>query len=343
MKHVRQILMAVMIFFLGGGAAAEAHVSVLLYHKFDEADSPSTSISSAEFSRQMAYLKEHDYRVLCLRELEDILCGRQAMPSRGVVITIDDGYRSVYEKAFPVLKAYDYPFSVFVFTRAIGEKHFVSWDQLREMERHKGEVGSHSHTHPRLVNISQSEAVREMRLSKEILEQGLGHAVRWFSYPFGEYDGSVLEAVSHLGYTLGLTSDPGNTGGWAEPGRVPRQAIVGRDITMDTFVAKLISPPLMIVRREPAYGRLTSGTLEHIRLTLANPHLYLSGQVQMFLSERGRLPAVFDPETGVLSSEGPIALTRKVNRIIVTARRREDRLYAWDSFMVVLPESAPQQ
>jgi hypothetical protein len=74
-----------------------------------------------------------------------------------------------------------------------------------------------------------------------------------------------------------------------------------------------------------------------VSLVLKNPGLYAPGQVNLFLSEKGRLDASFDPRTGRLSCKGPIHLTRKTNRIIVSARRTSDGLFALDAYLIVLP------
>lgn len=314
-----------------------AHITVLLYHKFDEIDSPSTSTPSGMFEQQMAYLKENDYAVLSMEQLQGCMEGRIPIPEKGVVITLDDGDLSEYTRAFPVLKRYGYPFCIFIYTRAPGAPGFMNWDQIREIRRHGGDVGSHTHTHPYLIDLSPHEIDQELTRSKKILESELGAEVRWFAYPFGQYDASCRDAAVKAGYTLIFTSDPGSVGAHTNREAIPRQAIVGQNMDMKRFVEKVNTPPLDIDGRIPDMGRLPGTSLPEITITIRNPELYFPDQVQVFLSEKGRLSARFDPEAGTLSCPGPIEITRKVNRIITTARRRSDRAFAMYSYMIVLP------
>ncbi len=317
---------------------SQAHITVLLYHKFDEADSPSTSTPTAMFARQMAYLNDEGYAVISMGELHRCITGDRPVPDKAVVITLDDGYLSEYTQAVPILKRHGYPFCIFVFTRSVGAHNFMNWDQLKQIRSFGGEVGSHTHTHPHLVDSSAEEIEREMMTSRQILKEKLGFEPKWFAYPFGEYDNAIRAQGIKAGYKLLLTSDPGSVGENAMPDIVPRQAIVGQNMTMERFREKLSRPELHVLKRSPGHGRLSGGILSEISVTIAEPRDYYPGQVQMFLSEKGRLNTQFDPETGVLTCNDSLVLTRKVNRIITTARRRSDGLYAMYSYMIVLPE-----
>jgi len=319
---------------------AQAYVTILMYHKFDAADSPSTSISSRMFADQMKYLHTHDYAVLSMEELERCIKGKMPMPAKGVVITIDDGDISEYTKAIPILKRYDYPFCIYVFTRGVGAPGYMNWDQLREIRSIRGDVGCHTHTHPHLIDQSEEGIEEELFKSKKILEENLGREIRWFAYTFGEYDASVRAVASRAGFSLMLTSDPGSVGPHTLPDLVPRQAIVGRNMDMSRFIEKLSYPELNVLERSPWRGRLNGKVLAGVSITIDEPGLYYPGQVQMFLSEKGRLDTEYDPASGVLVFKGPIEITRKVNRIITTAKRKSDGLYAMDSYMIVLPDQA---
>lgn len=332
------LIALVCVFVLTAQASLYAHVSVLLYHKFDEADSPSTSVSSDMFDAQMRYLKEHHYCVMSMDELYGCISGEIPMPEKGVVITIDDGYLSEYTKAFPILKKYGYPFTIFVFTHAVGADNYMDWGQLMEVCRNRGQVGSHTHIHPHLVDIPYGKVEQELKVSKEIIEKHLGTKIKWFAYPFGDYDDQIRSIASSLGYDLMLTSDPGNVSSHCLPDMVPRQAIVGRNMTMKRFISKLDAPCLITSENSPGPGRLKGRGLSCVSLTIKDPQRYCPGQVQMFLSEKGRLKTTFDPSTGRLVCSEPMVLSKKVNRIITTARLKDGGKYAWDSYLIVLPE-----
>jgi len=315
-----------------------SYITVLLYHKFDEADSPSTSISSLMFMEQMEYLKANNYQVLSMRELAKCIKGEAPIPEKGVVITIDDGYISAYNKAIPILRKFNYPFIVFVASGAVGSRRCMDWEQLKKLTMWGGDVGCHSLTHPHLVDISKKEIEKEIILSKKIMQDGLGCKIEWFAYPFGEYDEYIRSVGIQAGYTLLMTSDPGSVGKETLPDVVPRQAIVGKNMDMKRFKEKLSRLPLMVSTRVPHPGRVESNIIRGIRIAIKDPQQYQPGQVQMFLSEKGRLSTVFDPVSGMVSCRDVLVLSRKVNRIITTARRRQDNHYAMHSYMIVLPE-----
>ncbi|MDT8271770.1 MAG: polysaccharide deacetylase family protein [Desulfomonilia bacterium] len=342
-RHSRLLLIIATLALIMGAVcitpcSLSAHITVLLYHKFDEQDSPSTSTSSQLFEQQMGYLKDNGYAVLSLEQLLGCMEGRIPFPHKAVVITLDDGNLSQYTKAFPILKRHGYPFSVFIFTRAPGVPGYMDWEQIRELKRFGAEVGSHTHTHPYLTDLAPRKIEQELSRSKKILEDNLETEIRWFAYPFGYYDETSRSLVRQSGCRLAFTSDPGSVGAHTTPHVIPRQAIVGDNLDMAGFIEKLNRPPLNVLRRSPQSGRLPGSSISEISLTIARPELYLPDQIQVFLSEKGRIPASFDPATGILRSTESITITRKMNRVILTARRKSDRSFAMDSYMILLPE-----
>jgi peptidoglycan/xylan/chitin deacetylase (PgdA/CDA1 family) len=320
-------------------AQASAYISVLLYHRFDEDRFPTTTTSSAQFEQHMAYLKSKGYTVLSLDQLAECVEGLRPVPEKGVVITIDDGFISEYEKAVPVLRKYNYPFSIFVFTNAIGKKNYLSWEQLKRMESLGGEAGCHTQIHPRLINLSERLVEQEIMGSKATMEKNLGRKVKYFAYPYGLYDNTVRAVAKRAGFRLMFSSDPGSVGAGTEFDRIPRQAVVGAEMSLHDFANKLMNPPLQITGRIPGSGTLPSTTIPFVSVTLKDPALYDPNQINVFLSEKKRLFAHFNPKTGILGCNGPFHLTRKTNRIIVSARRKSDGLFAMDSWLIVLPGS----
>ena len=94
--------------------AVPSHATILLYHHVSDETPPSTSLSPVLFAEQLMWLDEQGYTVMTLEAVVDSLRGERPLPDRTVVFTFDDGYASVYEEAFPRLRARGWPFTVFV-------------------------------------------------------------------------------------------------------------------------------------------------------------------------------------------------------------------------------------
>src|SRR5690606_14501793 len=134
------------------------------------------------------------------------------LPDKVVAITIDDAYASVYTRAFPLLKKYGMPFTVFVSTDAIdeGPGDFMSWQQLRELQAAGVTIANHSATHDYLVrrNDVESDSARLARVREDIeraqrrlqeeLGEGVNEAPRLFAYPYGEYDAALTDMLQEM-------------------------------------------------------------------------------------------------------------------------------------------------
>ena len=100
---------------------AEGYGTVIMYHRFDENKYEDTSISSELFRSHLEFLKNEEYNVLPISKLVNFFTNDIALPKKSVFITIDDGFKSFYDKAFPLLKKYQFPFTVFVSTDHVGK------------------------------------------------------------------------------------------------------------------------------------------------------------------------------------------------------------------------------
>jgi peptidoglycan/xylan/chitin deacetylase (PgdA/CDA1 family) len=138
-------------------------------------------------------------------------------PERQVVITFDDGYRSVFENARATL--HDQGFSAIQFLVAGYLGRTNEWDvakgevpealmdiaQVRDWLAAGHHIGSHSLTHPNLRHLSPSRAREEIQASKKALEDCFGVAIQHFSYPYGSWNESVRDLVKEAGYHTACT------------------------------------------------------------------------------------------------------------------------------------------
>ena len=231
-----------------GGLRADGYqtVPILCYHRLADSCESALCMTTSLFEEQMRYLKETGYRVISLAELADFFSYRRALPSKAVVINLDDGYRSTYEIAYPILKKYGFTASLFIYTDFIGASaNSLTWDQLQEMRADGFEVGSHSLSHCDLTKKGKGEdeeqymerVRRELVQSKQILDRKLNQNTTYFAFPYGEYNHRILSLCEEAGYRLGLSVKRGGNPFFSDPLVLRRDQILRKDI--DSFVNTL--------------------------------------------------------------------------------------------------------
>ena len=105
-----------------------------------------------------------------------------------ILLTIDDAFSSFYKHAWPYLKKNNIPFILFVSTEAVGKNGYMTWDELKEVEKENiSFIGNHSHSHEYLINYNFKEFKNDIDLSIKIFRNNIGYNPIFFSYPFGEY------------------------------------------------------------------------------------------------------------------------------------------------------------
>ena len=183
-----------------------AQLPMLTLHDIDKRLSV-TSVSPVVFNRGMAKLYASGYRTLSQMEVVDILNRGALFPDRCFGITFDDGYQSVYTKAFSVLQHYGMTATVFL---TVGDRvtvkpndrlpsfngrSMLNWSEIREMQRWGIEFGAHTCTHPDLTLIPHHLVKKEVCGSKAIIEDALSTPVSCFAYPYGRYNHQVRNIV----------------------------------------------------------------------------------------------------------------------------------------------------
>ena len=184
---------------------------VFMYHRFGENDVPTTNIRMEPFDAHLLELKSGGYNVLPLPEIIARLKKGAALPDRTVALTIDDAYRSVYEKAWPRLRAAKLPFTIFVATDPIDRSHrsYMTWDQLRELKAAGVTIGNQSRSHPHLVSLGLNQVRRELRSANARLAKELGAPADLLAYPFGEYSQAVQKVAAAVGFTAAFGQHSG--------------------------------------------------------------------------------------------------------------------------------------
>lgn len=197
-------------------------IPVICYHDFrDSGKHRYWAISPKRFEAQLQMLNALGFTFLTMSEAVDLIQGRwnKPIPQRPIVITIDDGFRSAYSVAYPLLSKYGAKATLFIYTNAIG-KFGLSWEQLREMiQSGRIEVASHTVTHPspnRLKRLKEKFGAKSYReclmyefaTSKRLLEQNLGVEINGLAYPGGVVDAVAMETARAAGYKWAVKINP---------------------------------------------------------------------------------------------------------------------------------------
>ena len=158
----------------------------LMYHRFEENKYPSTNIRMSDFLEHIKIIEENNINFVNPKNFVNELKNNKTQ--RKILLTIDDGFSSFYENAWPILKKKKIPFILFVSTREVGAFNYMTWDQIREISKENFvEIGNHSHTHEYLVEEKSELIKNDIEKSISIFKKELGKNSDFFSYPFGEY------------------------------------------------------------------------------------------------------------------------------------------------------------
>ncbi len=186
MSAVRTLSKAAVLPFGLPGRRAADDVVILLYHRVGDGTSE-IELPEDVLDRQLAHVAPHAIT------LDEALAGRG-----GVVVTFDDGTPDFAERALPLLERHRVPALLYLATGGVGGDG-LTWRQLGEcVASGLVEVGSHTHSHANLADVSEEQADAEMRRSRDLIEDRLGAACRHFAYPWAVGGAAADRAARRL-------------------------------------------------------------------------------------------------------------------------------------------------
>ncbi len=304
-------------------------IPVLCYHRFGQfAASDPYFVTEEEFQRQLAIIQQEGFTPVTASQLLAGLDGGRALPAKPVLITVDDGYRDFWEIARPLLRAYGYPATLFVYPRFIGARKGLTREQLRTLQQEGFEIGSHSATHPKLTRRARGESAekrkarlrRELAGSRDTLRAWTGGEVAALAYPYGLWDTEIADEARAAGYRLLFTVNPGTNTPDTPRERWKRDMILHgtRD---ETFRELLRVKPLACEDYSPRPGARVTGPLEKIQVTLA-PEARARILPESLTAARGATPLRVDyrTETGRLELGLPRPWTQGTDLVVLKAR-----------------------
>ena len=226
----------------------------IMYHRFEENKYPSTNIRVNDFKSHLEMIRKNEIKFINPSNFEEELINNKK--ERKLLLTIDDGYQSFYEKAWPILKDLKIPFILFVSTREVGKRGYMSWEDIREIEKYDFvEIGNHSHTHEYLIDFTNEEIRKDLTNSINIFKKELGKNSNFFSYPFGEYRTVLKKIVIDLGFKYAFGQHSGvvdHTKNYFEMPRFPINEKYGETERFKTIL-KTIPFPFKSIKPENRY------------------------------------------------------------------------------------------
>lgn len=321
-----------------GSLVAAQSAVILLYHHVAEDTPPSTSISPADFEAHLRYLRDNDFNVIALDRMIDSLRSGQSLPEKAVVITFDDGYSSIFDEAFPMLQAYDYPFTLFLSTQPIDEGlgNYMSWDHIRQMSAAGVIIANHMVDHPYMLeeNDNESASQRLTRLREDLLkaeqriEAETGQSHRYLAYPYGEYDPAIKSLLEELGF-VGLAQNSGAVGPGSDFLALPRFPLASIYANLNTASTKFSTLPFTVTQMQPD-SPVTSDRSPSVVLKFENGNYNLD-QVGCFANSRPIPMTWIDREQGVLELNPQESYSGRRWRYICTAPDPDSSRYYWYS------------
>ncbi len=208
-----------------GAPVRAVHVPVLTYHRVAPLSAVGITdlkVEPSTFTATLAALQAAGYHTIHQWQLFDALYKGAALPSKPVIISVDDGYVDDVRTILPALQRFHMVGTFFVITGRMTEPGFLSADQIRQLDQAGMDVGDHTAHHVDLRLLTPSQLRMEIAGSRRVLEHVVGHPVYFFAYPFGAYNDAVLSELKSAGFTMAYTTAGGSTESSANPLTMPR-------------------------------------------------------------------------------------------------------------------------
>jgi len=326
-----------------------AQVVIFGYHRFvNSVRRPDTEITPAAFEQQMQELKNKNIAVIPMQDFMAWRRGEKAIPSKSAIITFDDGWKSQYEVAWPILKKFNYPVTLFIYTEGIKPGHFsggesMSWEQLAEMRDAGIDIQGHTATHSDLrkpydkiakkhLNPQEYEEwlQKEIAGSKQMIEQKLGVKVNCFAVPYGFHNDHIRDVAMKAGYEALFTvygqpitmhtplSSVGRYLMEANKPKVFSDAVAAIATTAVGPSVAEVAPSNL--QTQPADGETIKTALPLIKANIGSLGPIDQGTVEMRVSGLGKVDASFDPKSTTVAYQVTQRLKDKTCTVIVSAK-----------------------
>jgi peptidoglycan/xylan/chitin deacetylase (PgdA/CDA1 family) len=345
------IILALFTVALFAEEKADQTINVLCYHRFQKTGGKSADsywISPERFESHLLYLKENGYNVVPMKRYVEFIEGKEKdMPEKSVIITIDDGYKSVYEYAYPLLKKYGYSAVVYLYSVFFpGGKSALSVENVKEMMADGFEFGSHTYTHPYLTQRKNypedPEYLKMLRHeiidSKKYLEKKLGAAVDTLAYPYGLYSTVITDIIKEAGYKAAFSVVPSYNTADTDRYMLKRTMLYSSD-KAEKLKKILEKKPLKLSEMSPFDGEIISETPMKIKAVLAEDSLLNTATIKFKMGNVELKDSVYDPALRLVTYEYTVKpLGKGVHVASVVAEGKEGGAYEYSWMFVIGPQ-----
>lgn len=243
-----QELIIPLSFFNKGGLKSGGYqtVPILSYYRLSKNKPGKSAITQDDFKAQMKYLKDNAYHVITLDQLLSFLDYREQIPEKSVVITFDDGWISTYDIAFPILKQYGFPATIFIYTDFVGGGKAMSWEHIQKLSQAGFDIQCQTKTHRNLTVLKNKESFKqyfnslelEISYPKKLLQKKLNKECNCLAYPYGKTNNLVIAMLKKYGYRAAFTVDNKSNPFFIDKYKIGRSAIYGK-YNIEKFKNKL--------------------------------------------------------------------------------------------------------
>ncbi|MDD3148947.1 MAG: polysaccharide deacetylase family protein [Candidatus Riflebacteria bacterium] len=240
---------------------ARDDIAAFCYHQVEPVASGRFSLSLERFKSQLKYLKDRNYRSLNSDELLEAIAPDAVIGGNKVVITFDDGFRTVYDYAFPAMQEFGFKGIVCIYPAFIGSSKAMTWEQLDQLIKEGWSVECHSMSHSNLVSKygnpieEKSFLEHEILTSRKIIETRLGNRVKFMVWPYGVYSDRSIKLAEENGFLGAMTVDGGANYRGMSPWLIKRQVIYSTD-DMNKFLIRFGMAALPLSEQYPAPGQV---------------------------------------------------------------------------------------
>ncbi|HPI02893.1 MAG TPA: polysaccharide deacetylase family protein [Candidatus Goldiibacteriota bacterium] len=366
------VFLTAVVFMQASGSAApqmkdeESPVNILCYHRFEQRKITDPKkkvfgdiyyISPDMFEEHLKYLKENKYNVISMSEYVKIVESGKSAPANTVVITVDDGYRSVYEKAYPLLKKYGYTATTYLYNNFLpGGKNALNVAQIKEMAADGFEFGSHSATHPILTLKQKTKKGKKYLMddreylkfleteivgSKEYLEDKTGLVMDTIAYPYGAYSEEVIAFVKKAGYKAGFSVVPSyNT---AETDKYAlKRTMLYNNSDIEKFKKIFEKRQIKIKSVYPPDSAIIEERIPAIKAELAEDAGLNTATIKFMMGRVVLKDSVYNPDTKMLTYEYSTKMTLGTHEVRVIAKDDNDRSYEYAWMFIIGKHADPE-